>query len=284
MKIAFIGLGIMGSRMACNLLSNNFNVTVYNRSIQKVDELEIDGAKIAKTPSEAVKEVKVVITMLSTPDAVREVAMSNDGFLQALAENSIWIDCSTVSPTFSKEMAEECTKRKIRFIDAPVAGSKIPAAKGQLVFLAGGNIIDIEECMPLFNSMGKKVIIAGENGYGSALKLTVNSLMGVALNGYVESLWLGESLGIDKKTLIETFNQLPVTSPALIMKQDKFINDDYEPEFPLQWMHKDLYLAAEEGYKNNQALPVINAVKEQFAKAKQAGFAENDFSALYKIK
>ncbi|HSB34142.1 MAG TPA: NAD(P)-binding domain-containing protein [Nitrospirota bacterium] len=139
MKVGFIGLGIMGSRMAANLQKKGHELVVYNRSRQKADQLVAAGAVWAPTPAEVAKQAGVFITMLSKPDAVAETALlGKHGFLNHLAARSLWIDCSTVNPSFSRLMASEAAQRKVRFLDAPVAGSKGPAEQGQLLFLVGG--------------------------------------------------------------------------------------------------------------------------------------------------
>src|SRR5512135_1156470 len=139
MKIGFIGLGIMGSRMAANLLKKGHELVVFNRTKQKADQLIAAGAAWASSPAEAAKQVSVMITMLSKPDAVAEAAlMKKDAFLGNLPAGSLWIDCSTVNPSFSRLMAAEARQHNIRFLDAPVAGSKGPAEQAQLVFYVGG--------------------------------------------------------------------------------------------------------------------------------------------------
>src|SRR5680860_1538738 len=145
MKIAFIGLGIMGSRMAANILNGGHNLSVHNRTKIKAEFLLKNGAIWADTPEEVAKEANVIITMLENPDVVEDLALGKNGFLPALKEGSLWIDCSTVNPSFSKRMGKEAEKHGIRFLDAPVSGSKEPAAKAALIFLVGGQADDLGE-------------------------------------------------------------------------------------------------------------------------------------------
>jgi 3-hydroxyisobutyrate dehydrogenase/glyoxylate/succinic semialdehyde reductase len=167
MKIGFIGLGIMGSRMAANLLKKGHDLVVYNRTRQKADSLIQAGAIWAPTPADVAKQVTVIITMLARPDAVAETALiGKNGFLNQLVDNSLWIDCSTVNPSFSRLMAHEAKQRKIRFIDAPVGGSKGPAEQGQLLFFVGGEKADVDEARLLLEAMGKAVYHVGGHGMG----------------------------------------------------------------------------------------------------------------------
>ena len=283
MNIGFIGLGIMGSRMAGNLLKNNCKLFVYNRTEEKAVKLIQDGAVFCKTAKELGSCCDIVFTMLSEPVTVKKIVFGNDGLLSSMKQDSIWVDSTTVNPEFTKLEYEEAKKNNIRFIDAPVAGTKMPAEKGELVFLAGGNKTDIDEVMPLLNYMGKRTVYAGGCGKGAAMKMAVNTVLGLSMAGYVEAVNLGESLGLNKELLVDTLNSLPVTSTFLQLKRNKIMNEDFEPEFPLQWMHKDLFLASEEAYKNNLPVPVINAAKELYAVAKKYGYAEKDLSAIYEV-
>lgn len=282
MNIGFIGLGIMGSRMANNLLKSNNKLFVYNRTKEKANELISAGAVFIEDMKILGEKSDVLFTMLSDPNAVDKMVLGENSILSAMKENSIWIDCTTVNPEFSLREQKEANSRKIRFIDAPVAGTKLPAERGELVLLAGGDKKDIEEVTPLLNFIGKKIIHVGEAGKGAAMKMAVNVVLGLSMAAYAEALNLGEAFGLEKTLVVETLNSMPVTSKFLQMKERKLIDEDFETEFPLQWMHKDLYLASKEAYKHNLPVPVINAAKELFAMAKKNGFAEMDISSIYK--
>ncbi len=185
MNIAFIGLGIMGSRMASNLLKSEHKVYVYNRTAAKAKPLVEKGAKLYRDIRE-INTANVVFTMLPSPDIVREMALGKNGFLQYMREKSIWVDCSTVNPSFSLEMAAEARTENVRFMDAPVAGSLVPAEKGELIFLAGGKERDLNSVRELLDLMGKKVIHVGDRGMGSSMKMVVNLIMGHAMVGFAE--------------------------------------------------------------------------------------------------
>jgi 3-hydroxyisobutyrate dehydrogenase-like beta-hydroxyacid dehydrogenase len=284
MKIGFIGLGIMGSRMAANLLKKGHKLIVYNRTKQKAGSLIAAGAAWAPTPADVAKQVTVIITMLAKPDAIAETALIGKyGFLNHLADNSLWIDCSTVNPSFSKLMASEAKQRKVRFLDAPVTGSRGPAEQGQLLFFVGGEKADMEEVRPLLEAMGRAVYYIGGHGMGTSMKMVGNLMLAQTMVAFCEAIVLGESLGIPKDLLFNTLLSSPVAAPFLSMKREKLESGNFETDFPLQWMHKDTQLVAETAYEAGVAIPATNAVKEIYALAVRKGLGEQDFSAVYKL-
>jgi 3-hydroxyisobutyrate dehydrogenase-like beta-hydroxyacid dehydrogenase len=273
----------MGSRMAANLQKKGHELVVHNRTREKAEPLLASGARWAATPSEAAKQVRILITMLSIPDAVAATALGDTGFLQNLAPGSLWIDCSSVNPSFSKSMAKEAAQRKIRFMDAPVAGSRVPAEQAQLIFFAGGEKTDLDEARPLLESMGKAVHHIGPHGMGSAMKMVNNLMLSQAMLAFCEALVLGESLGIGREALFNTLQTSPVSAPFLPLKRKKIESGDYDTDFPLQWMHKDMQLVSQTAYEAGAAIPAANAAKEVYALAVRKGLGELDFSAVYRI-
>ena len=283
MRIGFIGLGIMGRRMARNLLADGHALQVYNRTREKADALTAAGAAWAETPALAVRDVEVLVTMLATPVAVQTLALEDDGFLAAMPRGSRWVDCSTVHPGFVRWMAGLAGAHGVHLIDAPVAGTKGPAAAGELVFLAGGRKDDIDFCRPLFDSMGKKVLQLGGVGQGAAMKMVFNLMLGSAMAAYAEALVLGDALGLPREKLADVLLEAPVSAPFLKAKQALIDQDDFGAHFPLRWMRKDLHLAAQSAYEQGAALPTLNAIKEVYALAEKAGWAKQDFAAVWKF-
>ncbi|MDH5528191.1 MAG: NAD(P)-dependent oxidoreductase [Nitrospirota bacterium] len=282
-ETGFIGLGIMGSRMAANLIDAGHKLTVYNRSPEPARALEKAGAKRAGTPAEAARGRQVVVTVLSDPAAVRALALGPDGLLEGMDEGALWVDCSTVDPACSMELAALATAHGVRFIDAPVAGSKIPAEKGQLLFLVGGETDDLLEAAPLFEVMGKATVHAGPVGAGSALKLCNNLLLGAAMLGFAEALAAGDAFGLDPEVVLDALSGSPAAAPVLALKTGKIRNGDWSPEFPLKHMHKDLHLLMETAYEAGLPLPLAAALKERFGDARAAGFGNEDFCAVMKV-
>jgi len=282
--IGFIGTGIMGSRMAANLISNGYNVTVYNRTKDKVGHLIESGAKWAQSPAIAAQQSDYVITMLAHPDAVEAAALGDKtGFLRDMKRGAVWIDCSTVNPMFAKRMAQETAARGVRYLDAPVAGSKNQAENAQLVFFVGGDEAVMKEVQPLFEVMGKAMSYVGKHGMGNALKLVVNHLLATSMIAFAEGMALGESLGLSQERLLNTLIGGAVTPPYLAGKRAKIENGDYEAEFPLRWIQKDMHMVAETAYASSTAMPLANVTKEIFQLAVQQGYGDQDFSSIYEF-
>lgn len=281
MKIGFIGLGIMGSRMAANLLGHGHDLVVFNRSKEKADSLIGNGATWADTPASAAERVELLFTMLAHPAAVTEAALGDRGFLRALRPNALWVDCSTVNPSFSRKMAAEAHQHGVRFLDAPVGGSKNPAEQAQLVFIVGGDKADVEAVQPLFEIMGSRVVHVGGHGMGTSLKLVINQQLATAMAAFSEGMVLGQALGIPQGVLLNALLESPVVAPFVAMKRKKLEQGNYEPEFPLRWMQKDLQMASETAYEVGVAAPVANAAKELYRLAIQKGLGQLDFSAIY---
>lgn len=280
--IGFIGTGIMGSRMAANLMSAGYQLNVHNRTPEKAQSLVQQGAQWAETPAAAAQNADVIITMLAHPVAVEAAALDDKtGFLQHLKPSTIWIDCSTVNPAFSRRMAAETQRCDGHFLDAPVAGSKNQAQDGHLVFFVGGDEATINTCQPLFDAMGKQVNHVGEQGMGISLKLVINHLLASSMMAFAEGLALGEALGLSQEMLLNSLIGSVVVPPYMAGKRGKIANGDYEAEFPLQWMQKDMQMVAETAFTLGTAMPVANTTKEIYQLAAQYGYAEADFSAIY---
>jgi glyoxylate/succinic semialdehyde reductase len=282
MNIGFIGLGIMGSRMAANLLKAGHSLAVWNRTAGKDEALVQAGARRASSPASAAQDADVVVTMLSTPEVVEATALGSEGFLKALRPGGLWIDSSTVNPSFTRRMAEVCAGRGLRLLDAPVTGSKAAAENGQLVFLAGGSLVDLEETRPLLMLMGRAVVHVGENGMGSALKVVNNMLAAQAALAFAETLVLGEAQGIPRQVLLDFFLSGLIAAPLLNGKRPRYESGDFgSADFPLQWMQKDLHLASLTAYEVGVGIPSGNLAKEIYRLAVRAGMGEDDFTAVY---
>lgn len=281
MKIGFVGLGIMGSRMAANLLKKGHSLTVFNRTHAKAEGLLAGGAEWAASPAAMAQKVEVIFTMLAHPDAVREAALGEDGFLPRLLAGAVWVDCSTVNPSFSREMAEAARSRGIAYIDAPVSGSKNEAAGAKLIFWAGGEALDLKLCRPLFECMGAKTVHTGKNGMGSAMKMVVNQLVGSTMAAFAEGMVLGKALGLERQVLFESVLGTSAAAPFLAVKRAKMEHGDYEADFPLCWMQKDLHLISVSAYEAGVAMPLTNVAKEIYSLAIREGLGTADISAVY---
>lgn len=282
MKITFIGLGIMGSRMAFNLAENSVDLTVYNRTTKENKKLRSKGVTIADSLQSGVKDADIVFSMLSTPEAVKEVFFGEAKTLNLMKQNAIWVDCSTVNPSFSLKEFKEAEKNNIRFIDAPVAGSKPQAENAELVFFVGGEKETIKEIEPYLNMMGKKVLHIGEIGKGVSFKMLVNIMLAQSMLIFSEAVLFGDKMGISKDFLLDLLPNLVVSAPFTKFKSESIKNEDYDVQFPLEWMYKDLHLASITAYEHNQPLFLANLTKELFAEANKNGMGRLDFSAIHK--
>ena len=281
MKIGFIGLGIMGSRMAANLQKGGYSLVVYNRTRDKAEPLLAQGAVWADSPAAVAAEAQIVFTMLAHPEAVRQAALGKDGFLRRMGPAWLWVNCSTVNPAFSREMAEQAASFGVRFLDAPVTGSRGPAELAKLIFWIGGSRTDLEASRPLLECMGKRIVYCGGPGMGSSLKLVINQVLGTTMAACAEGLILGEALGLSRDTLFEALLGGPA-APFLGTKRERIEKGDYTPaDFPLRWLQKDLHLASVSAYETGTAMPLTNAAKEIYSLAIRHGHGTEDFSAIY---
>src|SRR5437667_9818032 len=283
MKIGFIGLGIMGSRMAANLQKQGHCLVLFNRTRAKAKPLLGPCGKFADSLAELAGQVDVLFTMLAHPDAVEQAALGVDGFLNFLRPGALWVDCSSVNPSFSKKMAAAAATRQVRFVDAPVTGSAPAAAEAKLVFWVGADPADLETIRPLLLCMGNKIVHAGGHGMGTSMKMVVNLLLGTGMAAFAEAMALGEGLGISRKMLFDSLLGMPAVAPFLASKREKIESGDYEAEFPLRWMQKDMQLAAASAYESGVAMPLTNTAKELYRLAMRGGHGTEDFSAIYEF-
>lgn len=281
MKVTFIGLGIMGSRMAERLVSPEISLTVFNRDSQKADKLWSLGATVSNNLSQAVKEAEVVFTMLSTPKVVAELAAGESGFLKSMKKDSLWVDCSTVSPTNVGHFLGIAKKAGVNYFEAPVAGTKQPAENGELVFFAGGEESQYQRISFLLDRMGKKTIFMGEHGRAASMKLVINLMLAQSMYAFSEAVKLGGALDLEMELVQDILLSTPVTAPFLNIIKEKIRARDESPNFPLQWMSKDLQLVMDSIRNLNMSLPASEVIAISYEMAVEAGLANEDFSSIY---
>lgn len=280
-RIGFIGLGIMGHPMASNLLEADFDLTIFNRSVQKTQTLEQKGAKVAKTPKELAENSDVVILMLTGPEAIDSVL--ENGLLEGLDGSKILINMSTVSPEYTKELDSRVKGAGARFIDAPVSGSKGPAETGSLVILAGGEKGDIGEVREIFDVLGSKTIYCGEIGKGSMMKMAINMLLGVCLEGFSEMITYGEKGGLEFDAMVEVVLSGAMACPMFKGKSQLIKENDFPPQFPLKHISKDFRFIELTAKQIGAQIPVANAASIQYAEAQKRGLGDEDLAAVIKM-
>lgn len=284
-NVGFIGLGLMGSPMAHNLLRAGFQVTVWNRTRAKADRLIRAGATWAPSPKDVATTADVLITIVSDPPALEEVLFGDKrrkeaGALEALRPGTVLVDSSTVSPDLARRVATECAQRRVDFLDAPVTGGTWGAEKGELVFMVGGRREVLERVKPVLEPMGKKYFLLGPNGAGQTVKLAMNLLLALEVDALVEALALVTASGLPAERLIEVLQSSMGRSPLLDVKTAMILKNDFPASFPLRLMHKDLRLALELGREHGVKLPAAEAAYGTYTAVKDAASDDPDFSAI----
>jgi 3-hydroxyisobutyrate dehydrogenase len=277
-RVAVLGIGIMGSAMARNLVSAGLRTAVWDRSPEATASLSAAGASAVAAPAEAVRGAHVVITMLPTAEVVTSVMLAG-GVVEALAEGAVWAQMGTIGVTETTGIASQLAQLRpdVMFVDAPVSGSKGPAETGQLLILASGPPAAATATGPVFSAIGRKTVWLGEAGQGSRMKLVVNAYMSILIEGVAEALELAGRLGIDDTKLAEAIEGGPLDAPIADAKLHKMERGDFTPEFPLEWALKDVDLAVSAA--GDDGLPLLAALSRQWRSAVDAGHGRDDVAA-----
>ena len=274
MRVAFLGLGIMGRPMASNLVKAGHEVTVWNRTPK-----DVEGARTAASPAEAASEAEVVWTCVSDTHAVESVLLGSHGVMESLSEGQVFVDSSTISPSATVKFAERVRGKGAQYVDAPVTGSKVGAENGTLIFIVGGEESAIEKLKPLFAATGKKFFRMGETGKGQAAKLVMNLQIAMIYEGFAEALTLATKLGVDAETLIPLIEASMVRSGVVEYKAPFVLKRDFSPNFPLRLMRKDIMLAREAAREARVKLPGLEMVEEIYDMATEDGHENLDYAA-----
>ena len=275
MRIAFLGLGIMGRPMATRLVAAGHEVAVWNRTARQ----HVEGATTAVSPADAAKEADVVWICVADTAAVERVLFSEDGAEQSLREGTIVVDSSTISPTATVKYAERVNARGVHWVDAPVTGSKIGAENGQLIFIVGGAAEPVAYLEPLFKAMGKQVIHIGDTGKGQSAKLGMNLMIALIYEGFAEAMVLSRKLGVDPHKMLELIQASMVKNGVVDYKAPFVLRHDYSPNFPLRLMHKDIHLMLDMAKENRVKLPALETVDEIYELSSEEGWDDLDYAA-----
>lgn len=275
MRVAYLGLGIMGRAMAVNLVKAGHEVTVWNRSAGK----DVEGARAAATPADAARDAEVVWMCVSDTAAVEQVLLGPDGVASVLKEGMIVADSSTISPNATRRFAEAVRAKGADYVDAPMTGSKVGAEAGQLVFIVGGSEESIARLQPLFTAMGKANVRMGDVGKGQSAKISMNLMIAMTFEGFAEGLVLAKKLGVDPENLIGLIQQTMVRSGVIDYKAPFVLKHDFSPNFPLRLMHKDIHLVLEAAKDARVKLPAIKTVDEVYEIASEEGHDDLDYAA-----
>ncbi|WP_263356746.1 NAD(P)-dependent oxidoreductase [Acidicapsa ligni] len=282
-KVAFIGLGAMGSRMAFNLLKAGHDLTVWNRRPEAAESLVASGAKAAKTPREAAEGNDFVIAIVSNDEASRQVWLDPiDGALAGMKKGAIAIESSTLTPAWVLELAEATSKAGVTLLDAMVSGSTPQAQSAQLVFLVGGDSDSLESAKPLLKSMGSSIQHAGPVGCGALAKLATNTLMGVGLAALAELIGMLKRQGADPRKVLDAVSATTVWSAHLTRDAGSMLAGDFETRFPINLLTKDLGYALKAG-GGEESMPTASAVHGVFQKAIAEDLGNLNMTAVVKL-
>ena len=278
-RLGFIGLGHLGSPMARRLLSAGFPLVVYNRDINKTEALSTLGVEVARDPGELAAEVDVVLSCVADGAAVEAVYLGAGGVLRNARPGALIIEMSTVGADTSRKLYQTARELGISVLDVAVSGSSPTAEAGMLTLLGGGDRQDFDAAEAIFAAIAKQWFYMGPSGSGVAMKLVVNTLLGVGMQAIAEAVTLGASLGLPRDLLFETLAKTAVVSPVQAGKLASTQRHDYTPQFPIRLMHKDFGLALSAATHAGLSLPVIEAAAAVNA-AEAANGGEEDFSAV----
>jgi 3-hydroxyisobutyrate dehydrogenase len=279
-KVAVLGTGIMGAAMARNLLSTGMQVGAWNRSREKAEPLEKDGAEVADDPADAARGADFLLTMLADADVVEEAV--GDGVLPALAEDGVWLQMSTVGEEGNERLAGLAAEHGVAYVDAPVLGTRQPAEQGQLIVLASGPEAVRERSEQIFDAVGSKTVWLGEAGDGSRLKLVVNNWIVGLLGVLAETVAFAEATGVDPARFLETIEGGPLGLPYAQMKGSMMIEEDFPTSFSANLARKDASLVLDAARAHDLRLGIAEAVTARFDEAIQAGHGDEDMAAVYK--
>jgi len=278
-KLGFIGLGNMGSRIAQRLLDHGYQLCVYDRDLTKVKAVAQQGAVVAENILQLARTVDVVLSCLTNDDAVRSVYSEPAGVLAGARSKTVVLEMSTISPESSRELHRLGARGGIEVLDVAISGSTPAAEQGILTLLVGGNEEVFRAAKPIFHAIAKQYFLLGGSGSGTAMKLVVNTLLGVGMQAIAEAVVLGEKAGIDRERLLTVLSKTAVIAPAHVGKLAKAAINDYAQQFPLRLMNKDFQLILEAAAQENVAMPATEAAfyvnSEELARN-----AEEDFSAV----
>jgi 2-hydroxy-3-oxopropionate reductase len=276
--VGFIGLGIMGKPMAENLIEAGYDLVAYNRTREKVEEL--DGATVAETPKGVAEQSDVIITMLPDSPQVEEVLAGEDGVLEGLEEGALVVDMSTISPVVTEELAKKVEEKGASMLDAPVSGGDVGAIDGTLSIMVGGREEDFGRALPLFEVMGKTVTHVGRVGTGQVVKAANQIVVALTIEAVSEALVLGSKAGVSPEKILDVLGGGLAGNKVMEVKREKMLEHSFDPGFRVELHHKDLGIALAAGREYGVTLPVTAIVDQMLETLKMLGRGGQDHSAL----
>jgi len=282
-KVAFLGLGAMGSRMAANLLKAGHELTVWNLTPEAAKKLTASGAKAAATPRDAAEGNDFIFSMVSNDEASRNVWLNpSNGALAGAKAGAIAIESSTLTPEWVRELGSFAGKAGVSLLDAMVSGSTPQAESAQLVFLVGGNAKALKQAEPLLKALGSSIQYAGPEACGALAKLATNTLMGVQLATLAEMVGMLKRQGVDPKPVLAAVSATAMWNPHLTRDAESMLSGDFETKFPIKLLEKDLaYTVKTAG--GDVEVPTVSAVRNLFKRAIDEKLGDLNMTAVVKL-
>jgi 3-hydroxyisobutyrate dehydrogenase len=277
--IGYIGMGSMGSLMARRLLQAGYRVTVYDRTREKAQEAEQNGAQVADYPRDLALNVDVIMSCVTNYEALEALMQGEEGALAGARPGTVFIDMSTIAPQQSRDLHEKVAARRAQMLDAAVSGSTPQAQDGNLVIFVGGDQGVFRHHKPILEHLGKEIFYMGESGKGTTMKMVVNTLLGLEMQAIAEAVALGEKAGLEQNQLLDVLGQTTVIAPAHKLKLNNLKNGSYPTQFALALMHKDFGLIAQMAQDLKVPMPATVAAEQMYAGA-LARHEEADFSVM----
>lgn len=278
-KAGFIGLGLMGSRLARRLRTAGWNVRAWNRSPQPAAEIGREGVPAAPSIAELVTNADVILSSLANDAAVQSVYLEQGGVFSAARPGTVILEMSTISPQLSRRLHQEASAKGLKFLDVAISGSTSAVDAGTVTLLAGGEEETFAQCVPLFESIAKQWFLIGPGSSGVQMKLVVNLLLGLDMQAIAEAVSLGEHLRIDRNVLLDVLSRTAVIPPAMAGKFRKIRESDYSPEFPLRLMSKDMDLVIDAARASGAYLPAASVAQSVLGSTLYAS-GDLDLSAI----
>ena len=279
--VGFVGLGIMGARMAANLVRAGHAVTVWNRTAAKADAWAAEHrGRVASTPAEAARGAAAVITMVVDGAQVEEVLLAEHGIAAGAAPGTLCVDMSTIAPADARRIGAALAERGLAFVDAPVTGSSPKAEDGTLTIMAGGSEADFARARPFFEAMGETIVRVGPLGHGQTVKVISNAVAATNCATLAQALVVGKATGVDLDALVGVMAAGSANSAMVALKAGPMLGHDFAPLFRLEHMVKDLGLCLDESHASGAPFPGAAAARELYAAAAGRGLADADFAAV----
>jgi 3-hydroxyisobutyrate dehydrogenase-like beta-hydroxyacid dehydrogenase len=279
-KLGFIGLGNMGSRIAKRLLAHRYQLAVHDVDISKSDAIRAQGGTVAENIVELARTADVILSCLTNDDAVRNVYTGSEGVFAASRPGTLVLEMSTISPESSRELHRLGAKEGVEVLDVAISGSTPAAEQGILTLLVGGDRELFGAAEPIFQAIAKQYFLLGGPGSGTAMKLVVNTLLGVGMQAIAEAVAFGEKVGLDRERLLEVLSKTAVIAPAHVGKLARIAINDYDPQFPLRLMNKDFQLILAAAAKEQLRMPATEAAFHVNSDELARNSNEEDFSAV----